>query len=174
MRLAGLVLLSAMFALTSACRPFGSQLDIHDAARIYAENPEVFHRIRQQFPGPLDEARRIPAFESSEDKAEEIAFLEELKESIPVEILQVYRYRPDGPDAIDVVLGRYGLAVSGKVVGLIFFEDAVPEALSGSGIKVFDDCDERATRWLRDSHKRSFSDAYCRVDDNWYAYEHIT
>jgi len=174
MQIVRLGIVLAATVLLSACDLFGEQLDVLDAARIYKENPEVFERVRAQYPGPLTEPRRIPAFEETKNRPEDIAFLEDLRESIPVELLQVSTWGEGGPDVIRVVMGAYGLAVSGSTVGVIYFENFERKNFEQPGMAVFESCDSRAQAWLQAEHKTSFFHVYCRLTDNWYAYEHVT
>src|SRR3546814_4879122 len=103
MRIAKFCVVPAVLSIIGACDLLGEQIDVLDAARIYDENPEAFERVRQQFPGPFAEAHRIPAFDDADNRPENIKFLEDLQQSIPVEILQFYTWGEGGPDVIKVV-----------------------------------------------------------------------
>jgi hypothetical protein len=174
MRIAGLCVVLAALSLIGACDLFEEQIDVLDAAQIYEENPEAFERVRERFPGPFTEARRIPAFDDADNRLEDISFLEDLKETIPVEVLQLGTWGEGGPDVMRVVVGTDGLSVSGSLVSLIFFESFKLEEILGRGVEVFDKCDSRALDWLQMANKIGFADVYCRLDDNWYAYQAIT
>lgn len=174
MRTARLCSLPVVLLLLSACDPFGEQLDVVDAARLYEENLEVFERIRARYPGPFDGWRRIPAFEESENRPEDIAFLEEIQRSLPVEILSLHPWGPGGSDVIEVVVGTYGIAVSGSVVSIKYYESFDRDSIVQRGVEVFDQCDERSINWLDMANKIGYADVYCRLTDNWYAYQSVT
>lgn len=157
-----------------ACWPLERQRDILDAARIYKEAPEAFERVREMFPGPFTDARRIPAFDEADNRPKDIKFLKDLKRSIPAEIIQVYTWGEDGPDVIRVVVGAYGIAVSGSTVALVYFEDFPGESMVQQGVDVFDSCDAQALQALQQAGEIGHADVYCRINANWYAYQSVT
>jgi hypothetical protein len=169
------VILAAGMLVVCGMGSFYEQRDILDAAELFEENRSIFENIRQHYPGPFTEVRRIPAFEEADNRAEDIAFLEGLQRSIPVEILELYSWGKAGHDMIQVVVGTYGLAVSGSVVSLISFESFSREDVVEGRIEVFDKCDDRVLAWLDHTARTDpYADAYCRIDEHWYAYQSIT
>lgn len=178
MELARFCFVAAAAVMLAACdlveELFEEQINILDAARIYEENPGAFVRVRENFPGPFIDPRRIPAFDPEDDRPEDVRFLEDLQQSIPVETIYLFTRGKGRPDNIEVVLGTYGLSVSGSLVSVIFFENFVREQIVGPGVEVFDECNERALEWLRMNRGNKFTIAYCRLNDNWYAFQDDT
>jgi hypothetical protein len=173
-RVGSLVLSFAFLMLLGGCDLLFPQRDILDAARLYEKNPRAFERIRKHYPGPFTEVRRIPSFEDVDNRPEDIAFLKEIQGSVPAEVLDLYSWGDGGPDVIRVVVGAYGLAVSGSFVAVIYFENFVREDFVQTGVEVFDNCDERSLSWLKTAQVIGFADVYCRINDHWYAYQSVT
>jgi len=168
-------ILSAALLFTGGMGLPFQQGDILDTAKLFDEHRDVFERIRQHYPGPFPEVRRIPAFEEVDNRPEDIAFLESLQRSIPAEILILYSRHDDGSDVIEVVVGTHGLAVSGSVVSLIYFESFSREYLVEERIEVFDTCEDQVLAWIEKTAREGpYADAYCRLDEHWYAYQSIT
>jgi hypothetical protein len=167
--------LPVLLIFISGCDLLFPQRDILDAARLYEENSKLFNRIRLHYPGPFTEARRVPAFNDADNRPDDIAFLNELQQSIPAEILQLYSFEREGTDGIEVVIGRYGISVSGSIVSLRYFENFIREEVVENGVEVFDSCDQAALVWLQQTARNGpYAVAYCRLSDHWYAYQHIT
>ncbi|WP_193368488.1 hypothetical protein [Pelagibius marinus] len=173
-RVGGGVILTACLTLVGGWSLFSQQRDILDAARLYGENQQVFEGIRKHYPGSFTEVRRIPEFDEAATRPENTAFLEKLRRSVPVEIVILTTLFRDGSDVIKVIIETYGLAVSGGVVGLVYFEHFVRGEVVEKGVEVFDSCDERALGWLETARERGYADVYCRINDHWYAYQSIT
>ncbi|MFZ2102843.1 MAG: hypothetical protein WAU86_19990 [Oricola sp.] len=171
----GIVLPTAVLMSLGGCDLMFPQRDILDAARLYEENPKAFNRIRLQYPGPFTEPKRVPEFDDVDNEPGDVAFLEELRQSIPAEILVFYSWGKGGPDVIRVVVGTYGIAVSGSVVAVAYFERFPRDEIVQKGVEVFDKCDERALAWLEKTARQGpYADVYCRLDEHWYAYQSIT
>lgn len=76
---------------------------------------------------------------------------------------------PEGtePRWVEIEIYTYGMAVSGRIVGLAFFEDGtVPEFPSGGYRGVVEDCDDL------DSAENRAAYSYCPLGDGWYAFRH--
>jgi hypothetical protein len=165
---------TAVLLLLGACDLLFPQIEILVAARTFEENQEAFERIRERFSGPLTEHRRIPAFDKADDRPEDMEFLAELQQSIPVESINLGPFGKGGPDSIRVVVGTSGISVSGSLVAVVFFENFERERIVQRGVEVFDTCDDRALEWLETAREIGFANVYCRLNDNWYAYQSIT
>lgn len=76
---------------------------------------------------------------------------------------------PEGtaPRWVEIEIYTYGMAVSGRTVGLAYFEGGrAPEFPPGSYRGVVEDCGELDSA----ANRRAFS--YCPLGDGWYAFRH--
>lgn len=158
-----------LFAV-AACDPFETRLDILDAAEIYSQNIEAFERVRRHYPGPYVQSVRIPEFDLEESRAEDLAFLEEIQKELPVETIKLYRQNSES-DVIDMVLGTYGLSVSGRTVGVAFFEAFSQVDANSNQYVVFESCNKNVLDWFKNNTNPGMDVAYCQLENNWFAYQ---
>tara|TARA_R110002072_G_scaffold57328_1_gene147567 strand:- start:35 stop:538 length:504 start_codon:yes stop_codon:yes gene_type:complete len=73
------------------------------------------------------------------------------------------------PVTIDIF--AYGMAVSGRTVGLAYFEHEIPDPDAlGSSVQILQSCDALDTQ---DQDNTIYYDwVYCELDSGWYAFRH--
>ncbi|MBI1236424.1 MAG: hypothetical protein GC188_07045 [Alphaproteobacteria bacterium] len=79
-------------------------------------------------------------------------------------------WNPDGsrPSSTYINLYAYGLSISGRTVGLVFFREGVPGDFSTSEhVQIFDSCDDAEAAFETEGSRLRM--AYCTLGDGWYA-----
>ena len=142
-----------------------------DAAAVYEANSEAFAFIRATYPGPFSEFGRVPARDPSKETSDEKAFVKQLRQSFSFEFIDFYPYADTGKDEIDVILKRYDLETNWTIISLVYSGIPLPQPEEGTGIALFDACDQRAIDWFSADHERGAISAFCRINEYWYAHQ---
>lgn len=146
-------------------------MTILDAAAAYETNQSLIEGIRSQYPGPYTEFRRVPARNPADATQEGEALLKRLRTSFPVEFIDFLPLGNTGKDEVDIILKRFSASGKWTTVSLVFSELPIPAPNPGNGIAVFDACDERALAWFEQDRDGVNLSAFCRINENWYAYQ---
>ncbi|MHA7872890.1 MAG: hypothetical protein ACX939_11115 [Hyphococcus sp.] len=163
----------SLATLAAGCGDGDDDLTILDAADIYRSNQAVFASIRIAYPGPYTEFTRLPARDPAKQTRGEALFLKSLRESFPVEFVDFLPLSEAGKDEIDVVLTRYGLNADYTMVSIVYSDIALAAPASDPNAAVFEACDARALDWFDKDRGESPVSVFCRLDDNWYAYQRV-
>lgn len=158
--------------LAAGCGAGDAPRTLLDAAEIYAANEAVLESIPAAYPGPYDDFTRIPARDPGAATANDAAFLKALRKNFPVEHIDLFPIGGEGAgDEINVVLNRYGAGDEWRTVSLVYF--STPMTLNEhQDMRMFETCDEEALDWLTGT-KEPGRAAFCRINDNWQAYQRI-
>lgn len=163
-----------MFAAAMLTGCGGSEdMNILDAAAIYEANQPVIETIREDFPGPYADFVRVPARDPAKETVRGQVLLARLRQSFPVEFVDFFPIGNTGQDEINVVLKRYGGGDRWTVVSLVYAGRPIQVSSENPDIKLFDACDARAARWFEEDHGDRDVAAFCRINENWYAYQKV-
>ncbi|MEN0652940.1 MULTISPECIES: hypothetical protein [Hyphobacterium] len=71
--------------------------------------------------------------------------------------------------SVRIGLYSYGMAVSGRIVGLAYYVEGDPAGESGADVRVFEDCQALEAAYESDELIRV---GYCRLAENWFAFRY--
>ena len=156
----------------TSCQSTNNNISALDAANIYAENKNTIWSIRDRFSGPFQTFQRIPARDPSKATNEEKTLFASLKRNFPIEYLELYATNSDSLDEIDIILAHFDDDEKWNVTRLVYLQSPLPPPPPGSGIAIFDRCDQRASAWLKQNNGGK-STVFCKLDDHWYANQSV-
>lgn len=171
-RLLSAFALLAAVGLVAGCSS-GEDMNILDAAALYEANEDALNSIRDSYPGPYTEFMRVPARDPAKETRKGKEFIEGLRRSIPVEFVDFFPTSGLGKDEINIMLKRYGGADKWTIISLIYSDMPMGTPPQGSGAAVFDACDMRALEWVGQGRANTKAAAFCKINDNWYAYQQV-
>lgn len=91
-----------------------------------------------------------------------------LPNSVRFERVRPYGFR-ESTHGVEIVLAYYGLAVSGRTVGLVHLPSEALELEDTDDQRLFGSCSDAQT-WMQ-THHASLQIAYCPIADGWYAFQ---
>ncbi len=156
-----------------ACGKSASGPDLVDAAALYAANKGLFQSIRAAYPGPYYEFTRIPARDPADATKSDKAFLSSIRNDLPVEFIDFFPIGNSGQDEIDVVLWRYETKGQWNTVSLVYFSEPMTFAAERQSVYGFESCGDEVRNWLNNHDGDGAASVFCRIDDNWHAYQQV-
>lgn len=142
-----------------------------DAAEIFNSRGGALSSIRAFYPGPYEGFTRIPARDPAEASRLDTDFINLLREDIPVEFVDFFPIGNTGKDEVNVILWRYQTGDTWNTVSLVWFGMPMTLADDQENIQSFESCDQKAVDWLESRRKEGRASVFCRLDDNWHAYQ---
>lgn len=162
--------------LAAACdrTPYaGQEITILDAVDIYNANADAFAGVRQAYPGPFLDFARVPDRDPAKITPSQRTLIKQLRQSFPVEFIDLYPMGDGEKDQIDVVLQRYGANSRWTIVSLIYVDIPLPASDAKLGTAVFNTCDNAVIGWLDFQSRSGRAVAFCRLNQHWYAHQRI-